>query len=107
MKEAWPKTSMLSWNKRDLKKPVAMKKALVLKACATSSETFVENACVKEKLMLQVFCGIPPELLPPKGSQKGAKGNQKEPKGTKREPKEAKREPKWAKMYMKFFSLKL
>ena len=33
-------------------------------------------------LMLQVFCGIPPELLPPKGSQKGAKGSQKGAKGS-------------------------
>ena len=38
-------------------------------------------------LMLQVFCGIPPELLPPEGSQKGAKGSQKGAKGSQKEAK--------------------
>ena len=45
-------------------------------------------------LMLQVFCGIPPELLPPEGSQKEPRGAKREPKGAKRKPKGAKREPK-------------
>ena len=48
-------------------------------------------------LMLQVFCGIPPELLPPEGSQGEPRGAKREPKGAKREPKGPKREPKGAK----------
>jgi hypothetical protein len=47
--------------------------------------------------MLQVFCGIPPELLPPKGAKREPRGAKREPKGAKREPKGAKREPKGTK----------
>ena len=49
--------------------------------------------------MLQVFCGIPPELSPPKGSLKEAKGNQKGAKvtkGSQREPKGSQRSRKRA-----------
>jgi hypothetical protein len=52
------------------------------------------GSCGKCSNMLQVFCGIPPELLPPKGSQKGAKGSQK---GAKASQKEAKGNQKGAK----------
>jgi hypothetical protein len=72
--------------------------------------------------MLQVFCGIPPELLPPKGSQKGAKGSQKGAKGNQKGAKGsqqgAKDEDNHQKsclgafenfffFFIKFFSLKL
>jgi hypothetical protein len=72
--------------------------------------------------MLQVFCRIPPELLPPKGIQKGAKGSQKgaigSQKGAKGSQKGAKDQENHQKsclgafevfffFFIKFFSLKL